>query len=273
MIFVSIRPDWFGDDFVQVHPDAVRYFDGDVLAVYVLARIRFRTRVPFGYERDGRRWWRSSATELAEDLGLSVDRVRRTIRSLVARGALDAEKHHAEGPYDQTLSYAVVYSAATDVADSPDRGSASPESDVVPAPDVHVADSPDVPIRSEEPKEVLLASRADRFSDFWDIYPRRVGRAAARKAWDRAVLTASSDVIIDGARTYASSPLPEPRFIPHPATWLSQRRWEDELPARSSVPAVGPGRGPRCQVYGHEGYSATNCAGCRADALTAGVAC
>ncbi|WP_206515563.1 hypothetical protein [Georgenia faecalis] len=46
--------------------------------------------------------------------------------------------------------------------------------------------------------------------------------------------------------------------------------------AVSSTPGTpAPHRGtraPRCTVYGHENYPAHNCAGCRTDALTAGVA-
>lgn len=42
-------------------------------------------------------------------------------------------------------------------------------------------------------------------------------------------------------------------------------------PARlNATPTPGPGRRERCQVYGHDGYPALNCPGCRADELVNG---
>lgn len=73
------------------------------------------------------------------------------------------------------------------------------------------------------------------FADFWKTYPRRVGKGAARRAWAAAVRkTGDPAVVLVGARRYAADPnLPEPQFIPHPATWLNGERWADgPLPAR-----------------------------------------
>lgn len=67
------------------------------------------------------------------------------------------------------------------------------------------------------------------FDKFWETYPRRVGKQAAKAAWSKAAKRTQAQTIVDGARRYAADPnLPEPKFIPHPATWLNQGRWEDE---------------------------------------------
>lgn len=73
----------------------------------------------------------------------------------------------------------------------------------------------------------------DGFESFWKEYPRKIGKGAAEKAWKKikpsketveAILTAvsvqkkSDQWQKDGGQ-----------FIPHPATWLNQKRWEDEL--------------------------------------------
>lgn len=73
------------------------------------------------------------------------------------------------------------------------------------------------------------------FDDFWNIYPRRAGKGAARKAWIKACKTTPATVILAAARRYAADPnLPDDKnYIPHPSTWLNQERWEDDpLPAR-----------------------------------------
>ena len=72
------------------------------------------------------------------------------------------------------------------------------------------------------------------FDQFWEWYPRKVGKEAARKAWDKARNKTDQQTILDGIQRYRLDPnLPVKEFIPHPATWLNEGRWDDEpLPAR-----------------------------------------
>ena len=82
-------------------------------------------------------------------------------------------------------------------------------------------------------KEILEAS----FDEFWQAYPRHEGKKAAKTRFVQAVKQGTSpEAIVAGARRFAADPnLPEKRFIPHPATWLNQARWEDDpLPARTT---------------------------------------
>jgi len=84
----------------------------------------------------------------------------------------------------------------------------------------------------------------DPFAEFWAVYPRRVGRAAARKAWDKALKNgADPEQIIWAAREYASLPRDPKdglRFVAHPTTWLNQGRWEDEVEPAPATPARPP---------------------------------
>ena len=86
----------------------------------------------------------------------------------------------------------------------------------------------------------------DSFASFWSAYPRKVGKGAAEKAWKRlkpdlpTVLQA-----IDRARTTEQWRKDDGQFIPHPATWLNQRRWEDGTAASvfaDGKPKVGDTR-------------------------------
>lgn len=86
------------------------------------------------------------------------------------------------------------------------------------------------------PVEPPMLNSAD-FADFWEVYPRRVARAAALKAWAKALKTATAEEIIAGARRYAADPGREAQFTAYPATWLNAGRWDDEaMPARASGP-------------------------------------
>lgn len=79
---------------------------------------------------------------------------------------------------------------------------------------------------------------ADGFASFWALYPRKTGKGSARKAYDKAVSRSSAITLIEGARRLANDPnLPPMQFIPHPATWLNDDRWEDEpYPPRELTP-------------------------------------
>ena len=79
-----------------------------------------------------------------------------------------------------------------------------------------------------------LNSSADdgTFQEFWNIYPRKVGKSAARRVWKR--IKNKPEVLIQIADALQWQMKQESwqndKFIPHPATYLSQGRWEDEPP-------------------------------------------
>lgn len=76
---------------------------------------------------------------------------------------------------------------------------------------------------------------ASLFARFWALYPRKQGKAAARKAWDKLKPDMELCRLMSKAlHTQMASEewqRDEGRYIPYPATWLNGRRWEDEPPA------------------------------------------
>ena len=67
------------------------------------------------------------------------------------------------------------------------------------------------------------------FINFWNMYPRKVAKKAAEKAWDKAVKDADPEDILKGLENWLKHAKPDEKFTPHCATWLNQGRWEDEL--------------------------------------------
>ncbi len=65
------------------------------------------------------------------------------------------------------------------------------------------------------------------FGEFWAIWPKKVARFDAQKAWNK--LTAAEKRAAVEALPNHISQWDDPRYIPHPATWLNGRRFEDEL--------------------------------------------
>ena len=71
------------------------------------------------------------------------------------------------------------------------------------------------------------------FNEFWRVYPKRMGKQDALRAWSKLKVSGNLlDIII--AAVKAQSRRPEwmkdgGQFVPLPATWLNGRRWEDEV--------------------------------------------
>ena len=67
------------------------------------------------------------------------------------------------------------------------------------------------------------------FRGFWSVYPRRIGKGAAFLSWKRSGCEAISEVVVQAVREQLPHLVREGgQFRPLPATWLNQRRWEDE---------------------------------------------
>lgn len=85
------------------------------------------------------------------------------------------------------------------------------------------------------------------FDEFWKAWPRKIGKAKARQAWDKATRTVDPAVIIAAVGAQKPALLSrEPKFRPHATTWLNQRRWEDEVEAVEpphGATAVSPATG------------------------------
>jgi len=69
------------------------------------------------------------------------------------------------------------------------------------------------------------------FDEFWKIYPKKVGKTEARKAW----LRHKADSFLEQIKETLAWQVKldqwlERRFIPNPATWINQERWTDEAP-------------------------------------------
>lgn len=76
------------------------------------------------------------------------------------------------------------------------------------------------------------------FAEFWIAYPRKVAKPAAIKAFKAALAKSDHATIIKGLETAKHSAQwtrDGGQFIPHPATWLNQERWNDAEPEVANV--------------------------------------
>lgn len=165
--------------------------------------------------------------------GVDPDLIGRTAAALASREpvkvideqaerkrAADRERLRAKRENDKCRAM------SRDVADLPSSPEVSPHTPL-PNPSNHLPPSP--------PKGG--SSPAD-FAEFWSIYPNKVGKRDAEKAFYKARKRADLETILSGLRAYAAKTDDRPWC--NPATWLNQDRWADApatvLPFRAASP-------------------------------------
>lgn len=98
----------------------------------------------------------------------------------------------------------------------------------------------------------LTAAEAAEFDTFWSAYPRRVSKHAAQTKWRAAMAIAGSiEPILLGVSTLTETARrdgTEAKYLPHPATWLHQRRWEDAAPDAASAEPRASVDGPKVRI-------------------------
>jgi len=179
--------------------------------------------------------WPSIAT-LARMVNASERSVQRDINELVLLGELEVHTQAApsRGQYKSNLYWVILPGVTNN--DSGVTDSRSGVTDLTPGVTTVGVLTLIEPL--QKPNRTFVQKMFERsFEEFWETYPRKSGKGAAKKAFAKAFETAGAKVV-EGAKRYATDPnLPfDKNFIPHPATWLNQERWEDEaLPYREKT--------------------------------------
>lgn len=70
----------------------------------------------------------------------------------------------------------------------------------------------------------------DRFDEFWETYPKKVGKKPCQKKWKARRLDRLADQIIQNVRDRIEGDSQWLRgFVPNPLTFINQDRWDDPI--------------------------------------------
>lgn len=106
--------------------------------------------------------------------------------------------------------------------------------------DDHASNGQTEPVIGTGHMDVMIRA-PDPFDQWWAVYPRKMAKVAARKAWTKVpAALAKSELtladLMDRTRAFADHVVDKDQeHIAHPATWLNGERWNDELPDRSQT--------------------------------------
>lgn len=190
---------------------------------------------------DGTEAWPSQVT-IGKKASISVRTVQRSVNALVAKGYIRLQKgaggsincRDDRRPHKYTINLAVLRGDVATTRDN--RGDFDDVDGATLTPATGRLSRPmNLPI--ETPQEPGAIRTNTAFDLFWDVYPLRVGKVQARKAWEKAIESEDQDTIIAGALQYARDPNRHPSYTAYPSTWLHAGRWADEpLPTREVSP-------------------------------------
>jgi len=96
-------------------------------------------------------------------------------------------------------------------------------------PKEHYLEQEDYKERKElvEQAEIVSPS-SDAFDEWWDAYPLKKGKGAARVAYAKARKKVPADKLQDAVEVFRDDPNRGDTYLPHPTTWLNEERWDDE---------------------------------------------
>ncbi|MDD2054948.1 phage replication protein [Pseudomonas putida] len=118
----------------------------------------------------------------------------------------------------------------------------APADSLIPDSGFLTADS----LNPSTPPALPTSASDDLFPKFWKLYPNKKGKANAEKAWKKLKVTDELFTLIASglAKQVVCAEWTKDggQFIPHPATWLNGKRWEDEVKSASNVHQFPPSR-------------------------------
>lgn len=171
--------------------------------------------------------WNVSIRSLAAANKCGLDLIRSAVAELEEAGYLKRDQKRAEaGRFAEMVWYT---SEPSPVLGFPTTVNPMPENPTTKNTNL-----------KEDNLEELNARQAERerlkeaFDEFWAIYPRKAGKQAALKAFEKAYAALGDfETIILGAKRYRDDPNRHAAYTAHAATWLNAGRWDDEpLPER-----------------------------------------
>jgi hypothetical protein len=167
--------------------------------------------------------WRVTIQGLADQNKCGKDRIRNYIRELETCGYLqrsEKQRHNEHGHlagYDYTTCDPPLAGYPTKVKPTkatPTKGNPTHKNTIE---------------KKNIEKKTIEEDYSSEFDSFWSVFPNRLGKGEARNAFVKAVGKVGVDRVLDGARRLAEDPnLPPKQYIPRPATWLNQERWDDD---------------------------------------------
>lgn len=193
------------------------------------------TQIPNAWVRDGRlsfkargllvlimshrSGWQMSVNSLATLNKEGKDSIRSAIHELEQAGYLRRSQEN-NGRFGEAVWVTCDPYAENPMTENPTTENPTPKKNI---------------LKEEHLKETNPQNEFEdvSFDEFWKSYPLKRDKAAAKRAWKRALKKATAADVIAGAGRYNADPNRSEKYTKYPATWLNAEAWADgPLPER-----------------------------------------
>ena len=211
------------DNYFAIIPEWVLFSDISANAVRLYCVLRRRA------DKQSGKCYPSRKT-IAEDMQVgSKSTVDRAMKELVKIGAIKVIHRTNKDEYTSNI-YKVMSAPPMGVGSDIRLGSLSDDEGA--ASDLGLGSAADddqtIVIKPKSFNQSHLVKDIDNdFEKFWEIYPRKTGKGAARESFRKALKKTQLDKILAGALAYTTDPNRENAFTALATTWLNQERWDD----------------------------------------------
>lgn len=215
-----------------------------------------RAKTVYLYIRSHRTGWSLSTDRIADALGMSPTTVKAAIRDLEQAGWVTRTQVHGDGGTFGNCEYTVHSMPVDRGTDSvprtvvqktagglTDDGKSDPHKKTIPSKKTKGEEDqpPVVPQRGTgDGGEVALIEESEAkssypaaFERWWDDYPKKTGKRDAYRKWTAAKKGIGADELhtrlLDRLPGLIATQQRDPRYVPNPATWLNQGRYDDPV--------------------------------------------
>lgn len=138
---------------------------------------------------------------------------------------------------DVSLTLGLTQPNATDKEKEEDKEYIVPKGTPVQEANFEVDDDPELEqmlsdVKKAAFRSILTKQQQGRFIKFWEMYPKKVGKQNAEKAWRKINPSEeeTNNILLGLKRSIEKdSRFREQQFTPMPASWLNAGGWEDEF--------------------------------------------
>ena len=210
----------FDDHFTQIPNDWVRDSRLSLKAIGLLTQLMSH--------RPG---WNMSISSLARFNKTGTDTIKSAVKELELLGYLtrsDKQEHNEDGTFAD-----YVWTTADPFQNPATALSVNAKQDTK-----KTITKEEQPIKNKQEN----ISSVD-FEKFWNLYPKKVAKADALKAWNKATKRKTADELLKLTKLYAEGKLPDITYIPYPASWLNKELYESvEVAEAKPLPKLFVGR-------------------------------
>lgn len=184
--------------------------------------------------------WPSIET-LAKMVNSSPRSVQRDIQELIKLGELQVEFRSAPtyGPYKANRYWVSLPGVTNQVSEVTKTAPEVTDLDSEVTESASEVTAGGVLTLNRTLKKTLTNDESETFESFWKLYPRKVAKADALKAWNKALKKKTADELIGLTKAYAESKLPDMTYIPYPASWLNKELY-DNVEVQKEKPVSKP---------------------------------